>query len=71
MRTITSAYFKKPENKISTTIYNKENLINILQEQLDSVKKQLENDCDLIEIHIAGITIDLDYIANELTVYRS
>jgi len=65
------------EKKMSTPIFDRElykdiwykdNLVKMIEKQLESVKKQLENDCDLIEIHICGITIDLDYLNDELTV---
>ena len=56
------------DRELYKDIWYKENLVKTMEEQLESVKKQLENDCDLIEIHICGITIDLDYIADELTI---
>jgi len=56
------------DRELYKDIWYKENLIKTMEEQLESVKAQLKNDCDLIEIHICGITIDLDYIADELTV---
>jgi len=62
---------------MSTPIYNSElykeiwpinNLIDIMEEQLESVKIQISKGEKQIIINICGITIELDYKENEKTI---
>ena len=54
------------DGELYVDIWKKEKLEEIIKEQAESVRIQIDSGNDLIEIHICGIEICLDYKNKEL-----
>ncbi len=56
------------EMELYTDIWEKKDLPYQLQKAKEEVQKQIDGGCDIIEIHICGLEISLNYETKELMI---